>query len=236
MKFIILFAINLLFLNSLQAKEIRTNAVYMPNAPDWLKATRVETVTEKIQYQLEWSTRRVLVKWYSTQKEFSKAHSLGPAAAAVTRSSQKEQLVMLGPKVTDKNFDTVFGHELVHVIFSQKYVGAIPEWLEEGLANHLAKKREVDYEKLAKRPFPKDVRELTHPYRGDRESIHYHYMASQALAEMLDKRCKLDGLLRLSVERKMADYIKTYCEIKDLNVAFKEWILSQVSKKPQGKS
>jgi hypothetical protein len=206
------------------AKDIKTNAVNMTNAPEWLNAVDVEEITGKVQYKLEWSTRRVNVKFFNEQKEFEGSHSLGPTPYAVTRSTKEKQVILMGPKITKDNFAKIFGHELVHVIFSQKYEGSIPEWLEEGLANHLSAHKPVDYKKLASQPFPEDVRKLTHPYSGDRASIRYHYVASQALAEMLEKKCDLENLIRLSVERKMADYIKTYCEITDINRAFQAWV------------
>jgi len=112
----------------------------------------------------------------------------------------------------------------VHIIIYQKYKEAIPKWLEEGLANYLAKQGQVNYQWLAAHPFPKDVRGLTHPYDGDVDSIHYHYMASQALVEMIAKKCDLTNLLRLSVGRNLDAYLDTYCEIKDLNAAYQKWV------------
>ena len=139
----------------------------------------------------------------------------------------KDQTIHLGPNVNSKNFDVVFGHELVHIIFHQKYKGAIPKWLEEGLASHLSQKQKVNYKKLAKHPFPKDIRQLTHPFKSTLTETMYHYRASQALAEMIEAKCDLTNLLRLSVQRKMENYLKSYCEIKDLNSAFKEWVLKK---------
>lgn len=224
-KFCSLIMMALFFTNSLYAKEIVTNSVVMPNAPEWLKRTRVEKVIDRIQSKLEWTTRKVKVHWYSSQKEFEKQHSLGPLPRAVTIKKPDEQVIHLGPKVDDSNFDWIFGHEMVHVISFQKYKGAIPRWLEEGLANHLAKKtKTVDYKWLAKQTFPEDVTKMDHPFKGSEKGVTYHYIASQALAEMLDKKCDLENLIRLSVERKMENYIVTYCEIKDLNATFKEWV------------
>ncbi len=223
------FLLSVLFVHiSLQAEPIFTNAVVVHDPPKWLKRTRVEKVVDRIQTRLEWSTRRIQVYWHSTQESFQSRHSLGPLPQAVAIKSEKSQEIHLGPKVNDANFDWVFGHELVHIIIFQKYRGAIPKWLEEGLASHLAKKtNKIDYAWLAKRPFPTDVRQMTHPLKGDTESVVYHYAASQALAEMLDKKCNLENLIRLSVERKMEDYIVTYCEIKDINKAFQEWVKSK---------
>src|SRR5690606_14376126 len=108
-----------------------------------------------------------------------------------------------------------------------KYKSAIPKWLEEGLANHLSRAKKVDYRWLASQPFPEDVRDLAHPFKGDASQVSYRYKASQAFAEMLDKKCDLQNLIRLSVERNMEDYIRRYCEIPDLNLAFREWVKKQ---------
>lgn len=205
-------------------KEISTNAVIMPNAPKWLTASRVEKVTDRIQNKLEWSTRKVTVQFFYSPEAYSAAQKLGPLAIAVTLSTPQKQTVLLGPRVNQDNFDQIFGHELVHVISAQKYKGAIPKWLEEGLANHLSKKKKVDYAWLSGKPFPADVREMTHPFRGNTDDIFYHYIASQALAEMLDKKCDLENLIRLSVQRKMDDYIRNYCQIADLNAEFRKWV------------
>lgn len=208
------------------AEEIVTNAVRMTDAPSWLKRTRVEKITDRIQTQLEWTIRKIEVRWYKDADSFAKAHSLGPFAMAVTRKG--DNLVMLGPAVNNQNFDTTFGHELVHIILGQKYKDAVPKWLEEGLANYLAKNGKADYAYLAKRPFPSDVRNFTHPYGGKSyDDVHYHYVASQALAEMIARKCDLTNLLRLSVERKLENYLETYCEIKDLNEAYRKWIKSK---------
>lgn len=205
-----------------QAHEIETNWVHMSDAPTWLTRNRVEKIVNHIQTQMEWDIRKVEVIWYHDQESFQKSHSLGPLAIAVSR--KPDNIIRLGPKVTNENFDAVFGHELVHIISYQKYKDAIPPWLEEGLANYLAKQGKVNYHWLAEHPFPKDVRSLTHPYAGDADSTRYDYMASQALAEMIAKKCDLGNLLQLSVGEKMEPYLDTYCEIKDLNQAFQKWV------------
>lgn len=211
-----------LFTLSAQAKEINTNSVYMADAPEWLTRARAEKVIEHIQTALEWSIRKVQVHFYTDQKAFERAHGLGDAMIAA--SLRSDNSIHLGPKVTSENFDRVFGHELVHVISYQKYKGAIPAWLEEGLANYLAKNGKVDYKWLAKQPFPNDVRSFSHPARGRGDEIHFHYVTSQALTEMIAAKCDLTNLLRLSVERKMDDYLNTYCEIPDLNAAYRAWV------------
>lgn len=216
---------------SASAHEITTNAMYLHNAPKWLKRVRVEKVIDRIQSKLEWSTRRIHGYYYTDEQAFAKAHGLGPKAIAVTKSSKSGIVVHLGPKITNKNFDYQFGHEMVHVIIAQKYKGAIPKWLEEGLANHLSRAPKVDYEALNRHPLPQDVTKLAHPFSGEASLIHFRYKASQALAEMLSKKCDLENLIRLSVERKMENYIETYCEIKDINLAFRKWVESKVKKK-----
>lgn len=207
------------------AKEIETNAVTIANAPEWLMRTRVEKIIDRMQTKLEWTIRKSKVFFYSSPEEYDQAHHLGQWALAVTVSRDGTSVVHMGPNINTKNFDEVFGHELVHVIIKQKYSGAIPGWLEEGLANHLAKADKVDYKWLAKQPQVQDVTELAHPF-GSRSAagVLYRYKASQALAEMLSRKCDLENLIRLSVERKMEDYIKTYCEINDLNKAFADWV------------
>ena len=202
--------------------EIKTNAVYMQTAPKWVTANRIDRVVAHIQTLLEWDIHRINVTWYNDQASFEQAHGLGPTVLAF--SKQSDNIVGLGPRVTNDNFDAIFGHELVHVIAFQKYHESIPKWLEEGLANYLAKADKVDYKFLKSQPFPSDVRDLTHPFNGSTEHIRYHYMASQALVEMIASKCDLSNLLRLSVGRKMDTYLTNYCEIPDLNAAFKKWV------------
>lgn len=214
----------LLATTSIQANVLKTNEVIIENAPDWLKSPRVEKVTQRIQHKLEWATRRVNVIWFTSNHDYQRAHSLGPSAIAVTKYSNGQASILLGPNVTTQNFDAIFGHELVHVIIYQKYKTAIPKWFEEGLANHLANMGSVDYYWLSQQPEIDDVKNLAHPQSGSSDRVTYRYKASQALAEMLDKKCKLDNLIRLSVERKMEDYIVSYCQIKDLNQSFKDWV------------
>lgn len=208
-----------------QAAEIDTNAVYMPNAPDWLKRTRVEKVIDRMQTQLEWTIRKVEVRWYYDEASFIKAQSLGKGVRAVTQKAKG--LIHMGPSVNSQEFDSIFGHELVHVILGQKYKEAVPSWVEEGLANYLAKHDKVNYAWLAQQPFPSDVRQLSHPFTNTVSGPRYHYQASQALAEMIAKKCDMANLLRLSVGQSMDTYLSTYCEIKDLNAEFKKWVASK---------
>jgi hypothetical protein len=203
-------------------KDIKTNGVHMANAPEWLTQTRIERVVDHIQSKLEWDIRRIEVFWYKDAASYSKVNPLGPSAIAFSRRS--DSTVHLGPQVTNDEFDKVFGHELVHVISHQKYHDAIPKWIEEGLANYLSKNGKVDYKWLARQPIPNDLRSLEHPYDGTTEHIKYHYIASQALTEMIASKCDLSNLLRLSVGRKLDNYLASYCGINDLNAEFKKWI------------
>lgn len=204
------------------AHEIDTNALVFHNAPDWLKRPRIEKIIDRMQTKMEWTIRKIQVYRHDSAASFAKAHSLGPGVLAVANRTKNE--IQIGPSVNEKNFDGVFGHELVHIISGQKYKDAIPSWLEEGLANHLAKNGKVNYAWLAKQPFPEDVTKLGHPFATVVRNPHYHYEASQALAEMIGKKCDLENLMRLSVGKKMTDYLTTYCEIKDLNAEFRAWV------------
>ena len=173
MKLLILI-FGLTFSHSLWAKEIKTNAIVMKTAPEWLKRVRVDKVTDRIQSKLEWTIRRIQVHWDQTQADFEKVHSLGTTPSAVTIKRKNQATIHIGPHINDTNFDEIFTHELVHVIFYQKYRGAIPRWLEEGFANHLSKRKKVDYQWLARQKFPNDIQELTHPYKNSPVSSKYH--------------------------------------------------------------
>ena len=204
--------------------DIKTNNVHMSDAPKWLTGTHIDKVVDSIQSKMEWDIRRVEVHWYFDNASFESANSLGPSAIAITRRSDSS--VHLGPKVTEANFDQVFGHELVHVISQQKYKGAIPAWLEEGLANHLSHYGKVDYRFLASQPPISDVKQLVHPYNGTEIRTRYVYGASQALAEMISSKCDITDLLRMSVGRKLENYLANICNISDVNTSFKQWIAS----------
>ncbi len=214
-------AIFMILAPQLESAELLTNCAHFTDAPKWLTLSRVNKAAEPIENFMEWSTRRVKVTWYNDQTSFEKAHGLGPAAMAVT--FKNENKIILGPKVTEQNFNQVFGHELVHVISGQKYKDAIPRWLEEGIANFLSKNGKVNYPALLKFELS-DVSDLAHPMRGSADQIHLRYQASQALAEMLSAKCDFRNLMRLSVQRKMQDYLKNICRVPDVNVAYQKWI------------
>ena len=227
----IVWLVSLFGLGAAHAKDITTNEVVIDHAPDWLTQARVEKVTDRMQQKLEWTIRKIKVHYFANDVDFQKSHSLGPNAIAVTTGQGETVSMYLGPLVTNQEFDEVFGHELTHVIVLQKYKGAIPPWFEEGLANHYGGHPKVDYKWMARQTPIADVKLLAHPMRGSVSDIRYRYKASQALAEMLDKKCELENLIRLSVQRKMEDYIVTFCEIPDLNVAFKAWVSKQAAAK-----
>jgi hypothetical protein len=218
----IIFILLFILTGHAQAYDLKTNAVHMAEAPTWVTAGRVNSVVEHIQSLLEWDIRRIEVVWYKDQAQFEKMHGLGPLVVALAKRADNS--VHIGPDVNTKNFDAVFGHELVHVISYQKYKDAIPTWLEEGLANHLSHLTKVDYAWLQKHTPPKDVRDLTHPFNGSEDHIRYHYMASQALMEMISSHCDLANLLRLSVRRKLEDKLDTFCGIKDVTRDFNQWV------------
>ena len=212
-----------------KAEVIQTNAAHIFNAPKWLKRNRAERVIRRIETELEWSIRRIEVHWHNNNQSFTAKHNLGPAVRAVTMSS--DQTVHLGPQVNEDNFNQIFAHELVHVISFQKFKGSIPKWLEEGLANHLARNRRVDYQWLDKQKLPPDIYQMTHAFEGGIEAARIHYAASQALAEMLSRKCDLMRLVHISLEGDMKVKIQTFCEIPDLNRAFRDWVSSQAKRK-----
>ena len=99
-------AIYVLILGFAQAEphEIKTNAVFMADAPRWVTMGRVDRVVDRIQSLLEWSIRRINVYWYADQAEFEKVHGKGPTVQAFARKS--DNTVHVGPKVNEANFPT----------------------------------------------------------------------------------------------------------------------------------
>lgn len=209
--------------------ELLTNCAHFNDAPKWVHLSRVNRIAENVTRFMEWDIRRVEVIWYQNQKDFEAAHALGPIPIAVTQRSQNK--ILLGPKVVDSNFDRVFAHELVHVSSAQKYKEAIPKWLEEGIANYVAKFGKIDYVSLAKKPLPNDVTKVNHPINGSEQSVLTNYNISQALTEMIASKCDLRNLLRLSVERKLENYLENICKITDINQSFQKWVKDQAAGK-----
>jgi hypothetical protein len=231
-----------------RAAVVDTNEVHCDDAPAWVKPALVDRVVERIQSKLEWDIRKVRMIWHLDQQEFRAAHGYDDSVLAFSRKSDNS--VHLGPRVTETNFESVFGHELVHVILFQKYKGAVPKWLEEGLANYLSNHEanheanhkplvkngkpvsdpshwSVDYAWLSAQP-SMDVLTLKHPFMGvATQGARYHYQASQALVEMIASHCSLDQLLQLSVGKKLENYLGTFCDISDVNTEFKKWIVKK---------
>ncbi len=212
------------------AKEVRTNSLVLHNLPDWVKQNRVERITEKLESRLEWKIRRVPVYFHTTEGSFKKAHTLGSRPAAVTIKSPKSTEVHISPRATHKNLDQILGHELVHVIFYQKYKSSIPRWLEEGFANFYSRKGKVSYHWLTKQKKFSDITKMGHPFQPSSIPIAVHYKTSQAIVEMLDERCDLSNLLRLSVKKKLIDFIRRTCRIQDINEAYSQYLLEKTKK------
>lgn len=205
------------------AKEVTTNAIRFHDAPDWLGESRLNRAVEPIQNVLEWDIRRIDAYRHGNLEEFKAESKLQFGPIAFFR--RKDSTIHVGPKVNDDNFDKVFGHELVHAIFWQKYRGAIPVWLEEGIANYLGRTSKPDYRWLVKQPRVR-VTTLVHPDK-DESGSRFHYEASTAAIAMIAAKCSLKDLLQLSVGKKLESYLKTYCEIADVDGAFDAWVTAQ---------
>lgn len=221
----VLVFLSFLFLSSLTfAADLATNETAFSSAPSWLTVGRINRIVGQVQRSLEWDIRKVKVIWYDNQQTFQKVHGYGSSVLAVSRKTDNS--IHLGPRVNQSNFDVTFGHELVHIILFQKYQDAIPKWLEEGLANYVAKRGKPDYVWLAAQP-ERDVRTLAHPYQATSSintNSNYHYQASTALAELIASKCNLNELLQLSMGQKLEGYLATFCRIPDINQEFKIWI------------
>jgi hypothetical protein len=192
-------------------------------APAWFNARKAEKVVDRIQSRLEWDLRKTQVTFYPVAASFARVNDHGPEVLAFARKSDSS--VHLSPKVTETNFDSVFGHELAHIIVAQKYKQAIPAWLEEGLANYVSRHGQVDYAWLKSQQLP-PVESLSHPFKGI-ASAQLHYMLSTATMEFLAAKCSFADLLQLSVGKKLESFLKTYCEIGDLNHELAQWIGSR---------
>ena len=219
---------------STSAEEIVTNAVVIRNPPAWLTERRVEKAVDRAQAFLEWDIRKVQVTWYFDESEFFDAHKLGNSVVAF--ANKQNNTIHIGPRVNQKNFDSVFAHELTHIVLGQKYKSSIPKWLEEGLANAVGKYGSVDYSWLQSQTL-RPVRGMEHPFKGltagdptTSDRARYHYVASSALIELIASKCKLNDLLQLSVEKGLENYLPTFCRIKDLDAEFKAWVSRKAGK------
>jgi hypothetical protein len=213
-------------------KSIETNEITISNPPSWLTKSMVTKVIGDIEKRLEWDLRKASAKFTSDEAEFKSHHNLGGGVLAYSRKSESK--IEMGPSVTAQNFTPVFGHEIAHLIIGQKYQknagknASVPAWLEEGLANWAARNTKIDYKWLNSQPI-KPVTSLIHPFENvggaqASSSTQYHYQASSALAEMLDKKCDLSDLLQLALKRGIDKYLATACEIDDIDKAFRAWI------------
>ncbi len=207
-------------------KQIMTNSAVINNPPAWLTNSRVQNVVDEIERKLEWSTRRVPVTFYSSQAQLLKNFNGKAAKEIMAFTKRSDNSIHIGPKVTRANFDQIFGHELAHVIIFQKYKSAIPAWLNEGLSTSVAGFKSVKFSWLAQQKPRIDVTKLRHPYEvGNFQRADVHYAASFAVIKMLEKRCpSFRELLNLSLRSNMEDYIKTFCNIPDLNKTFWAWV------------
>jgi hypothetical protein len=216
------------------SNTIDTNTAHCENAPSWVTGSRIDRIEGKIADKLGGSDfHKIRLSFFTDQVAFRKTHDLDESVLAFT--IKPENSVTIGPKVTSSDFDAVFGHELVHIILFQKYKNSIPGWLEEGLANHLAKHGKVDYAWLAKQP-ARDIALLAHPF-GPVGSIlpggpRYAYQASQALMEMIATHCEVTDLVGMSAGKKLESYLPTLCGIEDLNAEFKKWITRKTRVSP----
>ncbi len=230
--------------------SFRTDALTVTNAPAVFTQKLAQRITGFIEQELEWSIRRVNVRFYVDDGAFAKANRLSSSAVdALTYGS--DQSVHISPRVPPEAVPGVIAHELTHVVLFQKYnksasSAAIPPWLEEGLANFLSRRAgaklvftgrgAVDYGALT-RLMPVDAYSLSHPVAQqeaavpggswttpDVRAVRLRYMASTALMDMLAARCDWRDLLQLSIGKNLDVYIKNTCGIADVNSAFSEWV------------
>ncbi len=199
---------------------LQTSSVRFKNPPQWVSERLLESTIKPIENFLQWEVRRVNVFAHTDANEFEALHHGGPRVAALFR--KQDGAIHLGPKVTAENFAPIFAHEWVHAALYQKYRGAIPAWLEEGLANYLGKVGSVDYEWLVRQPI-QDVRKFIHPL-ADPTQMKLHYQTSTAVTQMIASKCSLSDLLQLSVGKKLETYLSTYCQITDVNQAYRDWL------------
>lgn len=204
----------------LHAKNLTLNQIQFFNAPDPLTESALQETVDTVQGVLEWDIRKISVYGYSDVADFNRQHHLNFPVEAIFRRS--DSTIHISPKVNPVDFRRVFSHELVHAIVFQKYKSAIPVWLEEGLANYIGKYRSPDYRSLKDKKWT-DVTLMGHPASASVDSKTY-YSVSMGLIEMIASKCSLKDLLQLSVGSKMTIYLKTYCQIDDLNNDFRKWV------------
>lgn len=203
--------------------SFRTNCCEVTNAPKWLTSYKLSDIAAKMEREMGWSIRRVKVIFHETDASFNGAANLNFSANAFFSPSR--QTIEFKPQRDLDSFTPTFRHELSHVISNQKFKGGIPSWLEEGFANYLGSKRKVDYKWLAAQNLP-DASGLSHP-QSDSTGSQMHYQLSTATVEMIAKRCNLKDLLMLTTGSKLTNYLETFCKIKDINAAVREWVKSK---------
>ncbi len=202
---------------------LNAGPVTFERAPEWFDSRQAERVIDRIQSKLEWDLRKTTALFHADAAEFKKSHTYGDSVVAY--ADKVSSSIHLGPRVTKENFEAVFGHELAHLIVAQKYKQAIPEWLEEGLANYVGRHGQVDYAWLGGQKRP-PVRELVHPFQAGRDP-RLHYMLSTAAVEMLAAKCSFADLLQLSVGKKLESFLATYCGISDLDGELNRYLQTQ---------
>ncbi len=176
----------------------------------------LQKTTRRVEIFLEWDLRRINVYFHSKQAEFNSLEAT-QIRGGFAFFKRDDSTIHLSPNCRSKeNFDLVSsGHELVHAIFFQKYKGAIPLWLEEGLANYIGRIDHPNYRWLASQDLG-DITKLVHP-NSDATGSKFHYEFSTAAIEMIASKCSLKDLLQLSVGSKLTTYLSTYCKITDVN-------------------
>ncbi len=202
------------------AADYRTNCCEVKGAPNWLSSYTLQDLAVAIESKMHWSTRRIKVEFYGSGDDFQRASGLNFVANAFFNPNQ--QLIGVSPQKDLETFKPTFRHEMVHVISNQKFKGAIPNWLEEGFANYLGSKRQVDYKWLASQNIP-DASQLRHP-STDEGGSKMHYQLSTATVEMIAKKCNLNDLLMLATGSKLTNYLETFCKIKNVGQEVRDWV------------
>lgn len=213
--------------------DFMVNCCKVKNAPDWLKSDDFNDSANQIQDYFGWQIRRVEVYFYPTAEAYASASSLSFATDAFYSASQQQ--IHISPHKDFKSLSKTLKHELIHVVFNQKFksnvskdgssLRAIPEWLEEGFANTLGSGRTADYAWLKKQTRPAAT-SMRHP-NSDASGSRVHYQLSTATAEMLAAKCNLKDLFMLATGSKMQGYIERTCKIADVDKAVEQWIASR---------
>lgn len=217
--------------------SFRTNALDVTNAPASISQRDIQKLTDFIEERLEWSIRRVRVRFYQDTASFQRANKLANTLVdAFTAGADSS--VHISSQVPPDMIRGVLAHELVHVVVNQKYRDAIPPWLEEGLANHLSLaagrrlgfqgRGRIDYKRLAAAK-GLTATGLSHPLGTpgstlSADDVRLRYAASTALMEMISSRCDAQDLLQLAVGKRLEPYIRNTCGIEDLDQAFRDWL------------